>query len=122
MSLPANPGRQGNAYSALNDYAALALQVSNLLQSIIDLRNRESANAYSTIYSNTATYALNSDGTPGTQDGTPNHANPMIGTYLSANYVTGFTGYIVNDLFNFLTGVSGPTVADRRPAIKNMLP
>jgi hypothetical protein len=122
MALPPNPGRQGNAYQALGDYVALAQQVSNLLQAIIDLRARESANAYSATYSNTATYALNTDGTPGAQDVSPVHSNPMTGTYLSANFVSGFTGYVVNDLFNFLTGVSGPTVADRRPAIKNMLP
>jgi hypothetical protein len=122
VSLPPDPGRQGNAYTALNDYAALAVQVSNILQMIADLKSREAANNYSDIYRNTETYTLNPDGTPGNKDPDPIPSHPMTGTYLSQDYVLGFTGYVVNDLFDFLTGVAGPTVADRRPAIKNMLP
>ena len=122
MIIAQNPGRQGNAYQALVDYSQLAQTVWSVLQTIADLKQREATHAYSTIYSNTQTYATNSDGTPGSTDATPNSAHPMVGTYISANDIQGFSGYVVNDLYNFLTGVSGPTVADRRPAIKGMLP
>lgn len=122
MANSSNPGRQGNAFLALNDYAALAQQVSNILMTVTDLKQRESTHAYSTIYNNTSTYALNLDGTPGATDSNPVPSHPMSGTYLAANDVNGFVGYVVNDLYNFLMGISGPTVADRRPAIKGMLP
>lgn len=121
MSL-VNPGTQANAFSALQDYANLAAQLNSILSILASMKQREATHAYSTQYANTATYTVNADGTPGSQDGTPNSAHPMVGTYLTSNEVSGFVGYVVNDLYNFLTGVSGPTVADRRPAIYGMLP
>lgn len=122
MANGTKPGRQGNAYQALSDYSALAQQISNILTTITDLKYREQVHAYSTIYANTTTYSLNADGTAGSVDSNPDSSHPMSGSYLSANDVNGFVGYVVNDLYNFLTGVVGPTTADRRPAIKGMLP
>lgn len=117
-----NPGLQVNAFQALNSYAALAAQINNVLSTIATLKQAEAAHAYSVIYANTATYAVNPDGSPGAQDSSPNLSHPMSGQYISANQVDGFVGYVVNDLYNFLTGVAGPTVSDRRPAITGMLP
>jgi hypothetical protein len=117
-----NPGRQQNAFSAINDYAALAAQINSILSTIAVLKQREATHAYSVVYNATATYTLNADGTPGSQDGSPTSGHPMVGQYVSATDVSGFVGYIVNDLYNFLTGVAGPTTADRRPAITGMLP
>lgn len=117
-----NPGHQQNAFSALNDYAALAAQIQSVLSTIAVLKQREATHAYSAIYVATATYALNSDGTPGSQDVSPVSGHPMVGQAVAATDVSGFVGYVVNDLYNFLTGVSGPTTADRRPAINGMLP
>jgi hypothetical protein len=117
-----NPGTSTNAGNALRDYANLASQIRTILAAIIDLKNREANQAYSEAYANTRTYALNPDGTAGAEDATPVHSNPMVGTYLSVDDVNGFVGYVVNDLYNFMTGVAGPTVADRRPALYGMLP
>lgn len=117
-----NPGYQTNAIAILNDYVTLAQNLSNMLQIITDLKLREANHAYSTIFAATATYSVNADGTAGAQDATPTSNHPMVGTSITDSEVQGFVGYIVNDLYNFLTGVAGPTVADRRPAIKGMLP
>lgn len=115
------PGTQANAQLALREYSELARQIWSLLQSLSDMKQREATHGYSAIFQNTATYSLNPDGTPGSSDATPNTSHPMVGTYHSANDYQGFSGYVVNDLYNFLIGVSGPTVADRRPAIQGML-
>jgi len=120
--MASTPGTQSLALGAVNDYIALSRQVNNVLLAIVDLKSREASLNYSGMFSATATYAVNADGTPGSADGTPNPAHPMQGYSLSANQINGFVGYVVNDLFNFLTGVSGPTVADRRPAIHGVLP
>lgn len=119
---PTNPGLHGNAFGVLTDYANLAQHLWNVLQICADLKQRETTNAYSKIYQNTQTYTVNPDGTPGAVDGVPVPANPMVGTYLSRNDVDGFTGYCVNDIFDFLMGTRAPAMADRRPAIKGMLP
>ena len=60
-----NPGLQVNAFQALNSYAALAAQINNVLSTIATLKQAEAAHAYSVIYANTATYAVNPDGSPG---------------------------------------------------------
>lgn len=117
-----NPGTSQNASQALRSYCDLALQMRNVLSALADLKSREAEHGYSTLYNNTPTYALNPDGTPGAADPAPVHTNPMIGTSLSVETVDGFVGYIVNDLYSFMTGVSGPAVADRRPALYGMLP
>jgi hypothetical protein len=117
-----NPGTQQDAAQALADYVNLANQIRGILSILADLKGREQEAAYSTLYANTKTYSLNPDGTAGAEDPTPVPANPMVGTSLSVQDVNGFVGYVVNDLHSFLTGVAGPTVADRRPAIYGMLP
>lgn len=119
---PINPGKQQNAVVALGDYTTLAIQLRAALTTLADLKQRESEHAYMDQYHNTATYALNSDGSAGAGDAVPDSAHPMIGQSISADDVQGFVGYVVNDLYDFLTGVAGPTVADRRPAIFGMLP
>jgi hypothetical protein len=117
-----NPGTAHHASAALNDYSSLAAQLRNILAVLADLKGREAEHAYSLIYENTRTYALNPDGTAGPEDPTPVPENPMVGTVISYRETQGFAGYVVNDLYNFLTGVAGPTVADRRPAIYGLLP
>lgn len=117
-----NPGTQQNAMSALGEYQNLASLLNNILAITANLKQREVVNNYSTQYSNTTTYALNPDGSAGAADAAPVHTNPMVGTFVSHDDVTGFTGYIVNDLYDFLTGAAAPAKADRRPAIYGMLP
>ena len=117
-----NPGLQQNAFGALHDYAALAAQLSSVLATCAALKQREATHAYSDLYRNTATYTVNPDGTPGAEDVTPVLTHPMVGQPVSSSDVDGFVGYVVNDIYDFLTGVAGPTVADRRPALAGMLP
>lgn len=120
--MPYNANLNDNARKALIAYSNLASQISNILVTLADLKQREANHAYSTIYQNISTYTVNADGTIGATDTDPNHDHPMTGSYVTSNQVSGFVGYVVNDLYNFLTGVSGPAVADRRPAIYGILP
>ena len=119
--MPTNPGIQDNAFAmiALKQDAARAFW--NLYIVCKTLQQQELQHGYSTTYSTTATYVLNSDGSPGSVDGTPDPTHPMVGHYLSANAIQGFQGYCVNDFINFVENGAVAT-ADRRVAIQQMLP
>lgn len=121
MALPPNPGLQGNAYAALNDYAALATQFWNLYMACKTMQQRQTQHNYTAIYNATTTYTLNADGSPGANDVTPNNAHPMVGTYITANEVSGFEGYGIDNFISFIENGAVAT-ADRRPAIQQMLP
>jgi hypothetical protein len=118
----ANQGKRTNADLCIRDCSALAQEIWGILQKLDGMKQREAHHAYQEMFNNTPTYALNPDGSAGAADAVPDPTHPMEGQTVSANDLQGFTGYVVNDLYNFLTGVPGPTVADRRPAIAGMLP
>lgn len=117
-----NPGTQPNAFNALTDFQALASQFWALYVDCKTMFQRQAQHNYTAIYNATSTYALNADGSPGAADGSPNNAHPMAGTYITANQVTGFDGYAVNDFIAFVEGTGAPSQADRRLAIQQMLP
>jgi hypothetical protein len=116
-----NPGTAPNAFATLSDWQSIAQQMWNLYMTCKTMQQRQQQHAYVALYQATSTYTVNADGTPGANDVTPNNAHPMVGTYLTANEVSGFDGYGVNEFVNFVEG-NTTLVADRRPAIQQMLP
>lgn len=76
--------KEAAAINGANAMIQLAQQIANLRASINAFVTQYSDEGFSTVWSNLATAALNTDGSPGTVDGSPNTTHP-IDTRATAN-------------------------------------
>lgn len=100
---------------------ALAAQIQAVYEQALVLQSQQTVHDYVTKFNNTPTYALNADGSAGATDGSPNTANPMVGINVSANAVSAFVGYGLNDFVTWFTGSGATAQADRRSATGGLL-
>jgi hypothetical protein len=68
------------------------------------------------------TYALNSDGTAGATDGTPQQGNPITGLNVKFYDLDQARTDLVNDFVAFVTGSGAAAQLDRRVQINALLP
>lgn len=114
------PTQQQNAATFVNDMTAFAGLMKQALVLAVDLQARQTARAYLTTLSATATVTVNADGSvAATNDGTPNAAHPMVGLNISEASVNSLYAIGVGDFIAFWTGASAPA-QNNRAAVANL--
>lgn len=112
--------QQQNAATFVNDLTAFANIMKQALNLAVDLQARQTAHAYLTTLTSTATVTVNADGSVATTgDGTPNTAHPMAGLNISEANVNSLYAIGVGDFINFWTGAGTPA-QNNRAAVANL--
>ena len=114
--------KQADALAQIDAVTAIDQAFVNLYWRCKQFAAQQANNDYVTTWNNQPTYALNTDGSQGATDASPNTSHPIVGKDVAAADLSAFIGYGLNDFITFVEGTGAVTQADRRPALNKLLP